>query len=287
MHRERFAPSPTGELHLGGAFSALTVHGRARAAGGVFLVRMEDIDRGRARPEYAAQLLEDLAWLGLVPDEPVLYQSTRRAAHLAALDRLAAAGLTYPCTCTRRDIAAAASAPQEQANGDLDGPPYPGTCRGGSAEPDRPYAVRLDMARAIVALGGTAAVRHLGFEETGEGPQGETGRIALDPAMLIDLVGDIVLWRKDDGPSYHLAVVVDDAFQNITTVTRGGDLFGWTAVHRLLQALLGLPVPAWHHHRLIRDGTGRRLAKRDDDRSIRTLREAGLTPADIKARVGL
>jgi glutamyl-Q tRNA(Asp) synthetase len=283
---ERFAPSPTGPLHLGHAFSAITAHDAARAAGGTFLLRIEDIDTTRCRPAFEAAILDDLRWLGLCWAEPVLRQSSRRAAHAAALGALADRGLLYPCTCTRRDIALAA--PQEGATGP-DGLIYPGTCRGrplGDVTA-QPHALRLDMGRAIDLLGGESAVARLSFTEIGSGPCGETGRFTLDAAALRDGVGDVALGRKDIGVSYHLAVVVDDAFQGVTHVTRGCDLFAAVPLHRLLQALLGLPVPVWRHHRLIRDETGRRLAKRDNARALAALRAAGATPADIRQAVGL
>ncbi|GMG84462.1 tRNA glutamyl-Q(34) synthetase GluQRS [Paralimibaculum aggregatum] len=285
LHTERFAPSPTGRLHLGHAFSALTAFAAARAAGGRFLLRIEDLDRGRAREAFVAGIFEDLAWLGIDWDGPALLQSDRLEAHAAALAALERQGLTYRCRCTRRDIAEAAAAPQEGAApaAGPDGPVYPGTCRGLGLAPGEGLAVRLDMARALAALEG----RPLGFEETGAGPAGETGHIPLDPAALLAGVGDVVLARRDGAPAYHLAVVVDDAFQQVTHVTRGADLFPATPIHRLLQALLGLPVPVWHHHRLIRDEAGRRLAKRDDARALASLRAEGATPADIRARLGL
>jgi glutamyl-Q tRNA(Asp) synthetase len=284
---ERFAPSPTGPLHLGHAFSALTAHEAARAAGGRFLLRIEDIDATRCRPAFEAAIFDDLSWLGLRWMEPVLRQSARRSAYAAALTVLEARGLLYPCTCSRRDIAL--SAPQEGAAGP-DGPPYPGTCRGRGLTEVRaagtPHAVRLDMGRAIDALGGAAAVAALAFEEIGAGPEGETGRFTLDPQALRHAVGDVALARRDIGTSYHLAVVVDDAFQGVTHVTRGCDLFGSVPLHRLLQALLGLPVPVWRHHRLIRDATGRRLAKRDDARALGLFRTEGASPDHIRAMLG-
>ena len=282
---ERFAPSPTGRLHLGHAFSALTAHEAARRTGGLFLLRIEDIDRSRCRAAFEDAIFEDLAWLGLCWERPVLRQSSRTSAYVEALDALASRGLLYPCTCTRRDIAL--SAPQEGAAGP-DGPVYPGTCRGRRVEDaaGQPHALRLDMGRAIDALGGAAAVARLGFEEIGAGPEGETGKFALDAAALRDGVGDVALGRKDIGTSYHLAVVVDDAFQGVTHVTRGCDLFSAVPLHRLLQALLGLPVPVWRHHRLIRDGAGRRLAKRDDARALATLRTEGAGPDEIRAILG-
>ncbi|MDF2232519.1 tRNA glutamyl-Q(34) synthetase GluQRS [Albimonas sp. CAU 1670] len=284
MHTERFAPSPNGRLHLGHAFSAMLAHDSARAAGGRFLVRIEDIDRARARPEHEAAIFEDLAWLGLEWERPVLRQSTRGPAYAEALAVLRARGLLYPCACTRRDILAALDAPQE---GGPDGPVYPGTCRAHPPDPALPHAWRLDMAAAIEALGGAQALSRLDFTELDAGPQGETGPQPLSAAWLIGSCGDVVLARKDGAAAYHLAVVVDDAFQGVTHVTRGRDLFSATPIHRLLQALLGLPTPLYRHHRLIRDAAGRRLAKRDRDAGIHELREAGFTPAEIRARVGL
>ena len=278
-HRTRFAPSPTGLLHLGHAFSALTAAGRASPGG--FLLRIEDIDTARCRPEYEAALKEDLHWLGLDWPEPALRQSDRREAYTGALGHLADMGLAYPCRCTRGDIRAALSAPQEGVPMvGPDGPVYPGTCRGRPMSAAAPGdAIRLDMGRAVSLLpAGT------GFLETG--PL-QPGWHALDPARLIAGVGDVVLARRDIGTSYHLAVVVDDAFQQITEVTRGVDLFEASALQRLLQVLLGLPAPDYHHHRLIRDNQGKRLAKRDDARAIRRYREDGASPSDIRCLVGL
>lgn len=287
MHTERFAPSPTGELHLGHAYSALVGWRAAKAVGGRFLLRMEDLDRSRVRPEFTEGILADLAWLGLDWEAPVLFQSTRLAAYGAALGALAAQGLTYACTCTRRDIAEAASAPQEGVPPGPDGPVYPGTCRGKSAPPGEAVAIRLDMRRAIAALGGTRAVARLAFTELEEGPGGETGSIRLEPEALVHGTGDVVLSRRDGTPAYHLAVVVDDAWQGVTHVTRGRDLFPATPVHRLLQALLGLPVPRYRHHRLIRDAEGRRLAKRDHAHSLARLREEGRSAGDVRRHLGL
>lgn len=277
----RFAPSPTGPLHLGHAYSAMLAHDMARAAGGRFLLRIEDIDRARARPQWEAQIFDDLAWLGLDWPRPVMRQSARLPAYAEAMGRLTAMGLTYPCRCRRADIEAAAGAPQEGVPAfGPDGRIYPGTCR------DRPISargpgdvIRLDMARAVQLLPAGAA-----FTETGPA---HAGTHRLDPDRLIREVGDIVLERRGMGGSYHLAVVVDDAEQNITHVIRGEDLFEATALHVLLQHLLGLPVPQYHHHRLIRDDAGRRLAKRDDARAIARYRADGLSPADIRALVGL
>lgn len=274
---ERFAPSPTGRLHLGHAFSAMLAHDAARAAGGRFLLRLEDIDRGRCRPAFEAEILRDLGWLGLRWDAPPLRQTDRAAAHAAALAALDAMGLLYPCVCTRADIAAALGAPQEGASAEA---PYPGTCRGRAVDRARPHALRLDIAAAA------ARAPDLWFQEIGAGPDGESGRIAVTAARLA-AIGDVALARKDIGASYHLAVVADDAAQAVSCVTRGCDLFAVTPLHRLLQALLGLPVPVWRHHRLIRDAAGRRLAKRDDARSLAALREAGASPADIRRMVGL
>lgn len=281
----RFAPSPTGALHLGHALAAFTAHDVARATGGRFLVRMEDLDSVRCTDTFAQSILADLAWLGLIADGPVLRQSTRLPFYQQALDGLAARGLLYPCFCTRgdiaREIAGLAAAPQGP-----DGPHYPGTCRVLASE-DRAArlaagavpALRLDVAAAVRAPG----LAPLEFIETGRGPAGETGAIPVEPAVL----GDIVLARKDTGVSYHLAVVVDDAAQGVSLVTRGEDLFTATHVQRLLQALLGLPVPRYRHHALVRDPTGRRLAKRDRDQTLAALRAAGMTPAGIRQRLGL
>lgn len=277
----RFAPSPTGPLHLGHAFAAMVAHDMARAAGGQFLLRIEDIDRQRSKPEWVAGILADLAWLGLDPDPPVLNQSDRLPAHAEALDALWTRGLLYPCTCTRRDILTALDAPQEGAWPEgPDGPVYPGTCRPATppAGPrPRDVALRLDMARALAITGAPA------FDETGTRP----GRHQRPAAGMLSGVGDVVLARKDFGTSYHLAVVVDDAFQGITHVTRGEDLFEATFLHVVLQRLLGLPAPVWHHHRLVRDDQGRRLAKRDDARALSRYRAEGATPADIRRWVGL
>ncbi|EAQ03326.1 glutamyl-/ glutaminyl-tRNA synthetase [Pseudooceanicola batsensis HTCC2597] len=281
----RFAPSPTGPLHLGHAYSALIAAERARA--GTFHLRIEDIDTSRARPEWEERIFDDLHWLGLRWPVPVMRQSERLASYRMALRRLWEDGLLYRCTCRRRDIEAALSAPQEGAP--LHGPDgliYPGTCReSGDRGPARPMpedgVLRLDMGRAVARTGA------LTFRETGSGPNGETGDIALDPQEVLRTTGDIILARRDMGTSYHLSVVIDDAEQNITEVTRGQDLFEATRIHVVLQALLGLPTPVFHHHRLIRDDHGKRLAKRDDARAIAAYRAEGATPADIRRIVGL
>ncbi|MCL4189269.1 MAG: tRNA glutamyl-Q(34) synthetase GluQRS [Rhodobacteraceae bacterium] len=278
----RFAPSPTGPLHLGHAFSALTGWDRAQAARGSFRLRIEDIDTIRCRPEWEAALREDLAWLGLSWPEPAVRQSARLPAYAAALGRLEAMGLLYPCRCRRADIRAALSAPQEgaQAAGP-DGPAYPGTCRGRPMAATGPQdALRLDAGRALALAGADA----LAFDETAPG---HAGRIRPDPAGFLAATGDVVLARRDLGTSYHLAVVVDDAAEGITEVVRGEDLAAATPLHRLLQVLLGLPEPVWHHHRLIRDAAGRRLAKRDDARALARYRAEGATPADIRRMLGL
>lgn len=281
----RFAPSPTGPLHLGHAYSAILAHDMARAAGGTFRLRIEDIDASRARPEWESLILDDLAWLGLTWDGPVLRQSERMEAYRNALEVLWSRGLLYPCTCNRRDIAAAASAPQEGADPVVgpDGIVYPGTCRSAPREGRLPAtALRLDMRAALDALGASVIT----FQETGRGPAGEQGEIAISEEMLLTKVGDVVLARRDMGTSYHLSVVVDDADQGITDVVRGRDLFDATAIHVVLQRLLGLPTPRYHHHRLIRDEAGKRLAKRDDARALRKYRDEGATPEDIRALVG-
>jgi glutamyl-Q tRNA(Asp) synthetase len=237
-------------IYLGHSYSALVGWRAARAAGGRFLLRIEDLDQGRSRPEFVEGITRDLAWLGITREQQVLFQSTRLPAYHAALDRLAGLGLTYPCICTRRDIAEAASAPQEDAYpAGPDGPVYPGTCRSRTPVPDETAAIRLDMEQAIAALGGADAVAALQFIELDAGPSGEAGEIHLDPDALIAGTGDVVLARRDGAPAYHLAVVIDDADQGVTHITRGRDLFSATPVHRLLQALLGLATPAYRHHR--------------------------------------
>ncbi|KAA5605188.1 tRNA glutamyl-Q(34) synthetase GluQRS [Roseospira marina] len=279
----RFAPSPTGWLHLGHAHSALFAARQATAVpGGRFLLRIEDIDTGRCRPEYDAGLREDLAWLGLTWEEPVRRQSDHLAEHAVALDHLRALGLLYPCFCTRKDIQAEIAASPSAPHGP-DGPLYPGTCRAldPAERADRlaagePHALRLDMARAEAHAdaGGSPA---LTWHDAGAGSQ------CARPSLF----GDVVLARKDIPTSYHLAVTLDDAAQGVTLVTRGQDLFEATHVHRLLQALLDLPVPEYHHHGLLTDAAGRRLAKRDNARAVRTLREAGVPPADVRAMAGV
>ena len=265
----RFAPSPTGPLHLGHAYAAMVAHDLARASGGQFLIRIEDIDRSRCRPEWEARVFEDLAWLGLTWDPPVWRQSERLAAYEAALDRLWAEGLLYPCSCNRRDILAALDAPQEGVPLGPDGPVYPGTCRHKPRPKARTKdtALRLDMA---AALPDTA----LHFQE--EGLASLQGKHSITAEDLLENTGDIVLSRREMGTSYHLSVVIDDAAQGITLVTRGADLFEATKIHVLLQHLLGLPTPRYHHHRLIRDENGKRLAKRDDARALATYRSEGL-----------
>lgn len=274
----RFAPSPTGPLHLGHAYAAIVAHDLARAGGGTFLIRMEDIDRARCRPQWAEVALDDLRWLGLSWREPVLFQSTRTDAYRDALDRLRARGLLYGCSCTRGDIRAALAAPQEGAPAveGPDGPIYPGTCRGRSTTSGG--ALRLDMARAL------ACADAIGFVETG--PL-HAGRHDIDTGSMLTGVGDVVLARRDMGTSYHLSVVLDDAHQGITHVTRGEDLLAATDIHVLLQRLLDLPTPVYHHHRLIRDADGKRLAKRDDARAIARYRQDGASPADLRRLLGL
>lgn len=277
--KTRFAPSPTGPLHLGHAYSACLAASLAQEAEGRFLLRIENIDQGRARPEWEAQIYDDLTWLGLDWPRPVMHQSARMAAYEAALRTLWQAGLLYPCTCQRRDILEAASAPQDGAPAmGPDGVVYPGTCRDKPKPTEMPSgtALRLDMRRAAQ---GTVLFEERGLEKS--------GTIHVTPDQMIHQIGDIVLARRDMGTSYHLAVTVDDAAQGITDVVRGVDLFEATAIHVLLQRLLGLATPRYHHHALIRDDSGKRLAKRDDARAIATYRDAGLSAKDVKALVGL
>ncbi len=277
MWTERFAPSPTGPLHLGHAYSALLAWDRAQANGGELLLRIEDIDQSRARPAWEAQIYADLAWLGLRWPKPVLRQSERQDIYRKALAGLWHRGLLYPCTCTRRDIAEAANAPQEGAP--LLGPDgliYPGTCRTKPVGNMPDTALRLNLRAAT-----HGATFH--FDETGF----NAGRIEFTAEEAIETIGDIVLARRDMGTSYHLSVVLDDAFQGVTHVTRGQDLFEATKIHVILQKLLGLPTPVYHHHKLIRDEAGKRLAKRDDARAIAKYRAEGATPADIRKMVGL
>jgi len=291
-HVERFAPSPTGLLHLGHAFSALTAFEAAKKVGGRFLVRIEDIDVTRSRPEYEAAIFEDLAWLGIEWEQPVLRQVDRFDAYRVALDDLKARGLIYPCFCTRKEINAAMRAPHHDGGATgSDGPSYPGTCRALPIDARRmdcnSYALRLDMRKAVASIGGSGIVKKLSFKVLGRGPNGEKKKINLNPDYLIEACGDVVLARKETPASYHLSVVLDDAFQQITHVTRGQDLFAATSIHRLLQALFGRPTPSYLHHRLITDADGKRLAKRDDASSIRALREDGATVSDVRRMIGL
>jgi glutamyl-Q tRNA(Asp) synthetase len=283
----RFAPSPNGLLHLGHALSALLNFECARTSGGRFLLRIEDIDTTRCRREYEDAIYQDLAWLGLAWEEPVRRQSQHLADYAAALARLDAAGLVYASFESRGDIARLVA--ERETRGpwprDPDGAPlYPGAGR--SLDPverarrvaaGEPFALRLDVQAAIKAAG------PLTWEERGAGPDGESGRLVADAAAW----GDVVLARKDVSTSYHLSVVVDDALQGVTEVVRGQDLFAATSIHRLLQALLGLPQPAYRHHRLIRDEAGRKLGKSTRATALWSLRVAGATPTDIRRLVGL
>lgn len=273
----RFAPSPTGRLHLGHAYSALYARQLAADAGGRFLLRIEDIDATRCRPEFEAGIFEDLAWLGLEWEEPVWRQSERMAVYAEALGRLEARGLLYPCFCTRKDIEREIADAGHAPHGP-DGPVYPGTCRHLSAaertariEAGAAYAARLRMDRAMAAAG------PLAFADR------DAGRVAVDGTPF----GDVVLARKDVPASYHLAVVVDDAAQGVTLVSRGEDLLPATHVHRLLQALLGFPEPGYAHHRLLADAAGRRFAKRDRSLTIEALRKAGHSPAEVRRMAGM
>jgi glutamyl-Q tRNA(Asp) synthetase len=264
----RFAPSPTGRLHLGHAYSAMRAHDFARAHGGRFLLRIEDIDPGRVREEHVAGIEADLRWLGLAWDGAVIRQSARLDHYRAALDRLKGDGLVYPCFCTRAEIAASAAAPHGDA-----GPVYPGTCRAldlatrTARMANEAHCWRLDMAAACTRAG------RLSWHDA------IAGIVVAESATQ----GDVVLARKDAPVSYHLAVTVDDAAQGVTDVVRGVDLFTATHVHRLLQALLGLPTPRYHHHPLLLGPHGKRLAKRDGARSLAELRAEGADPAALLA----
>ncbi len=283
----RFAPSPNGYLHLGHAYSALLNFDLARAAGGCLLLRIEDIDATRCKPEFEAAIYEDLAWLGIAWEEPVRRQSDHLAVYREAVEKLAGQGLIYPSFESRAEIARLVA--QREASGpwprDPDGAPlYPGLAKSLSLaerarwlEAGAPYALRLDMAAAVGRAG------DLGWIEHGEGPDGETGAVAARPQAW----GDVILARKETPTSYHLSVVVDDAVQGVTDVVRGADLFWSTSVHRLLQRLLDIAQPAYRHHRLVLDGEGRKLSKSTAATGLRELRAAGMTPADIRRLVGL
>jgi glutamyl-Q tRNA(Asp) synthetase len=268
----RFAPSPTGRLHLGHGWSALIAHDLAREAGGQFRLRIEDIDGTRSRPEHVAGILEDMRWLGLDWDGPVVFQSARLSIYHNALEKLKAAGVVYPCFCTRADIAAEIAASLSAPHGP-DGPLYPGTCRrlGETERAERlarePHGWRLDMRKAVEAAG------PLDWEDV------EAGIVRADPLSA----GDVILARKDAPTSYHLAATIDDAGMGVTHVVRGRDLFAATHVHRLLQALLGLPTPLYRHHTLLTGADGKRLAKRNGGRTLAELRAAGADPVRLAA----
>jgi glutamyl-Q tRNA(Asp) synthetase len=283
----RFAPSPNGYLHLGHAYSALLNFDLARKSGGQLLLRIEDIDAARCRPEYEAAIYDDLGWLGTTWETPVRRQSEHFAAYREAIDKLSAQGLIYPSFESRAEIARLVEAREKVAPWprDPDGAPlYPGAAKSLTAAERQelmasgvPFALRLDMDAAIARAG------PLVWTEQGAGPAGETGEVAARPQAW----GDVILARKETPTSYHLSVVVDDALQGVSEVVRGEDLFHATSVHRLLQVLLGLPAPAYRHHRLIRDGAGQKLSKSTRATGLRDLRAAGAKPADIRAMVGL
>jgi glutamyl-Q tRNA(Asp) synthetase len=265
----------------------MLAHDMAVAQGGEFLLRIEDIDQSRSRATWEAQIYDDLTWLGLRWPTPVMHQSKRLSVYGATLDKLWKSNYIYPCTCTRADINAALSAPQEGVpTHGPDGLIYPGTCRPRVSLPRQEWpqdnmVLRLNIARAV-----EDPDQVFQFFETGAGPQGETGQISFTGQDVITQVGDIVIARRDMGTSYHLAVVLDDAAQEVSHVVRGADLFEATKIHVVLQNLLGLPVPTYHHHRLIRDDAGKRLAKRDDAKAISLLRKDGLTIDDIRLLTG-
>lgn len=272
----RFAPSPTGYLHLGTIYSALFTENAAREANGRFLIRIEDTDRGRCRPEFEEQILDDLKWMGLEWEEPIRRQSEHLESYQTALQDLVAQGLLYPCFCTRKEILEEIDAAGVAPHGP-EGPVYPGTCRHLSQHEreekisaGEAFALRLDTERAHARVG------EITWRDR------DKGQVIAQPERF----GDVVVARKDGWPSYHLAVTWDDHLQGITLVTRGDDLFEATDIHRLLQALLNLDTPEYHHHQLLLDPQGRRLAKRDKDVNIKSLRDAGKTPGDVKIMCG-
>jgi glutamyl-Q tRNA(Asp) synthetase len=283
----RFAPSPNGYLHLGHAYSALLNFDLARQTGGRFLLRIEDIDGSRCRPEFEAAIYEDLAWLGISWETPVRRQSEHFARYREAVEQLSAMGLVYPSFESRAEIARLVAERETGAPWprDPDGAPlYPGVAKSLPAEErsrligqGAPYALRLDMAAAL------ARANHLTWIEQGEGPDGETGAVSARPEAW----GDVILARKETPTSYHLSVVIDDALQGVTDVVRGRDLFWSTSVHLLLQHLLGIPQPVYRHHRLIEDASGQKLSKSTKATGLRELRRQGVTPAEIRRLVGL
>jgi glutamyl-Q tRNA(Asp) synthetase len=283
----RFAPSPNGYLHLGHAYSALLNFDSARRSGGRFLLRIEDIDPTRCRPEFEAAIYEDLVWLGIAWEEPVRRQSEHLSEYRNAVEKLLARDLAYPSFESRAEIARLVAQREAEAPWprDPDGAPlYPGAAKSLAADQrarllgsGAPSALRFDMAAACARAGDLDWVEH------GRGPGGETGTVAACPEAW----GDVILARRETPTSYHLSVVIDDALQGITEVVRGEDLFWSTSVHRLLQHLLGLPQPAYRHHRLVLDGEGRKLSKSTEATGLRELRAAGAMPADIRRLVGL
>ena len=277
--RTRFAPSPTGPLHLGHAYSALYGHRLAEAKNGLWLLRIDDLDHSRSKPEWTQQIFDDLRWLGLAWPEPVRFQSQEAASYQTALDALARAKLIYPCCCNRADIAQAAAAPQEGVpEFGPDGRIYPGTCRHRRlSQAGAGDALRLNMRKAVKALQKPVTYEEFGTQLS--------ERITLKPEALIAQAGDVVLRRKDQGAAYHLAVVIDDDAQNITDVVRGADLSAATQIHVVLQQLLNIQTPRYHHHALIRDETGKRLAKRSDSEALSTLRKAGHSAQNITERL--
>lgn len=273
----RFAPSPTGLLHRGHAFSAFTAHDAARAANGAFLLRIEDIDATRCRREFEASIFEDLVWLGLTWEQPVRRQSEHLAEYQAALDGLAARGLLYRCFRTRKEIAQAIASAPHGAMDTWRGAPLPADEEAQRLAAGKAFAWRLSLDAALVEVG------PLTFVEEDSGPNGETGVIDARP----ELGGDVVLARRDVGVAYHLAVTLDDARQGVTHVIRGQDLFEATHVQRLLQALLGLPTPVYRHHRLLTGPDGKRYAKRDHAQTLAELRSSGVTPEKLRGEMGL
>ena len=285
MHRERFAPSPTGYLHLGHAYSALLAWERSLDFGGEFCLRIEDLDFIRSRKEFTSAIFDDLHQLGLEWVEPVVYQSMRTGAYKQSLQKLINLGICYPCKCSRKDIQLAIEAPHNQNTKATLPQIYQGTCRDRKmSEMGSNEAIRINMGKVIDLFGGVSRFPKLEFQDIGDQ---FPGTYSLEPEALIDYHGDFVIARGDLGVSYHLAVVIDDDYMRISHITRGADIFSVAPIHRLLQELFGLRIPIWNHHKIICDSKGKRLAKRHNAMSLRTLWGKGWTNVSIRESLGL